>query len=280
MTDIADTTIENAVARHYGAPDLLARIYAGLEKTGVDLNNLALDDLAPVDEFHIGGRKATVHAVGKLAPGSGDHILDVGCGIGGAVRYLASQTGCRVTGIDLTPEFIETARILTDKTGLGARVAFEAASALDMPFADAAFDGAVTLHVAMNIRDRAGLYGEVARVMKRGAVFCIYDVMKRGEEPIAYPVPWAESADTSHLTTPDEMLGLLEAAGFDVFETEDRSDFALEFFKQTLAAAGDGPPPLGLHLFMGESAPVKFRNMLQNVEQGRIAVVQMLARRK
>lgn len=274
------TDIENAVADHYGSANLLDRIYAGLEASGADLDRLVLEDLAPVDEFHIGGRKATVHAVGKLSPGAGDHVLDIGCGIGGAARYMAQATGCRVTGVDLTPGFIETARELTEKTGLGAHVAYEVASALHMPFADGAFDKAITLHVAMNIHDRAGLYGEVARVLKPGATFCIYDVMKRGDDPIAYPVPWAETAETSHLTTPDEMLGLLDGAGFEVFEVEDRSEFAREFFKQTLAAAGDGPPPLGLNILMGATAPEKFRNMLDNVETSRIAVVQMLARRR
>ena len=274
------TDIESTVARHYDVPDLLAAIYAGLEKTGVDLDNLALEDLAPVDEFHIGGRTATAHAIGKLAPGRGDHVLDIGCGIGGAARFMASETGCRVTGLDLTPEFIETAQRLTEKTGLGANVNFEVASALHMPFADGAFDKAITLHVAMNIQDRAGLYGEIARVVKRGATFCVYDVMKRGEDAVTYPVPWAETADTSHLTTPDEMLTLLDAAGFEVFDVEDRTDFARKFFKQTMAAIGDGPPPLGLHLLMGASRPLKLKNMLQNVERGRISVVQMLARRK
>ena len=159
------TDMESAVARHYGVPDLLARIYGGLEAAGADLARLTLEDLAPVDEFHIGGRKATVHAVGKLAPGRGDHVLDIGCGIGGAARAMAAETGCRVTGIDLTPEFIETAQRLTEKTGLGANVDFEVASALHMPFADGAFDKAITLHVAMNIHDRAGLYVEIARVL-------------------------------------------------------------------------------------------------------------------
>ena len=274
------TDIENAVADHYGVPDLLDRIYAGLEASGADLTRLTLEDLAPVDEFHIGRRKATVHAVGKLSPGADDHVLDIGCGIGGAARYMAAETGCRVTGVDLTPEYIETAHRLTEKIGLGANVAFKVASALDMPFADGEFDKAITLHVAMNIQDWAGLYGEVARVLKAHATFCVYDVMKRGADPITYPVPWAESADTSHLTTSDEMLALLDATGFEVFEVEDRTEFAREFFKQTLAAVGDGPPPLDLNILMGANAPQKRRNMLDNVENGRITVVQMLARRR
>lgn len=271
--------IEQAVARHYGTEGLLARILAGLVAGGKDPDNLQPDDLAPVEEFHIGGRKATAHAVGKLALLEDHHVLDIGCGIGGTARFMAAQVGCRVTGIDLTQEYIDVARALTARVGLAGKVDFHVASALDMPFDDACFDAAITIHVAMNIADRAGLYGEIARVMKPGARLCIYDAMTKSEGDIVYPVPWAWSAETSHLTTPDETRALLNGAGFDVIEVEDRTDFAIEFFHRSRAATAGGPPPLGLHLLMGASAPEKSRNMLENVQSGRIAPVQIIARR-
>ena len=273
---------ETAVARHYGDPELLARIMAGLEASGADLDHLRPDDLAPVDEFHIGRREATVHAVAKLSLDAGAQVLDIGCGIGGAARYIATEIGCQVTGVDLTPEFIDVARRLTELTGLDQRITYECASALDMPFEDGAFDAAITLHVAMNIRERAALYGEIARVMKPGATFCIYDVMKVGAGELAYPVPWAETAATSHLTTADEMRGLLDTAGFEVGEVEDRSGFARAFIQRALAAAAsDGSlPPLGTHLILGPSAPTKFRNTLANIEAGHIAPIQIIATRR
>ncbi|MHA1537352.1 MAG: class I SAM-dependent methyltransferase [Alphaproteobacteria bacterium] len=271
--------IETAVARHYGASDLLARILAGLEAGGADLGNMRPGDLAPVDEFHIGGRKASERAVEKLGPRPDQHVLDIGCGIGGTARYIAERYGCRVTGIDLTPDYIEVARALTIRTGLAGKVEYHLASALDMPFGEASFDAAISIHVAMNIHDRAGLYGEIARVLKPGARLCVYDVMSRSGEEIVFPVPWAEGAETSYLTTPDEMRILLGEAGFEIVEVEDRTDFAIEFFKQSRAGSASGPPPLGLHLLMGASAPEKFRNMLANIESGRIAPVQIIARR-
>ncbi len=273
------SNIESAVAQHYGDADLLARILKGLEAAGIDLNRLRPDDLAPVDEFHIGGRKATEFAVAKMSLRADAHVLDIGCGIGGAARYMAAQIGCRVSGVDLTPEYIDVAKTLTDRTGLADKVTFEAANALAMPFEDKTFDAALTFHVAMNIRDRAALYGEIARVMKPGATFCAYDVMKKNGEDLIFPVPWAQSADTSHLTTPDEMRALLEGAGFTVLDVEDRTDFAREFFKQRLADEADGPPPLGIHLIMGASAPEKIKNTLINLEAGRIGPVQMIASR-
>ncbi len=274
--------IEAAVARHYGGGGLLARIMAGLAASGVDPAHLRPDDLAPVDEFHIGRREATAHAVAKLDLDAGSRVLDIGCGIGGAARYIATQVGCRITGIDLTPEFIEVARRLTELTGLDGKIVFECASALDMPFEDGAFDAAITLHVAMNIRERAALYGEIARVMKPGATLCVYDVMKTGEGDIAFPVPWAETPATSHLTTAEEMRGFLDAAGFDLREVENRRDFARAFFQDAAAAAAasGGPPPLGTHLILGANAPEKFRNMQNNIEAGHIAPVQMIATRR
>jgi SAM-dependent methyltransferase len=275
--------IETAVARHYGNAELLARILAGLEASGADLDRLRPDDLAPVDEFHIGGREATAHAMAKLDLDAGAHLLDVGCGIGGAARYIAAEFGCRVTGLDLTPEFIDVARRLTEMTGLDDKIAYECASALDMPFEDSAFDAGITLFVAMNIRERAALYRQVARVLKPGATFCVYDVMKTGAGELTYPVPWAENPDTSHLTTPVEMRGLLDGAGFDVSEVEDRSVFADAFFKRALAVAAiskDGPPSLGAHLILGAKAPEMFRNMQANIKAGHIAPVQMIATRR
>ncbi|MEE8043500.1 MAG: methyltransferase domain-containing protein [Thermodesulfobacteriota bacterium] len=271
--------IERAVAQHYGVTDLLERIFKGLEAAGTDLNCLQPEDLAPVDEYHIGGREATAHAIDKMSLSEDQHVLDIGCGIGGTARYMAEKIGCKVTGIDLTPEYISIAKTLTDLTGLGSKVTYKVASALDMPFESKTFDAVITIHVAMNIPERATLYSEIARVMKPGATLCIYDVMKKSDESFSFPVPWAESAVTSHLTTPEEMRTLLNDAGFDVREVDDRTDFALNFFKQSLAAAADGPPPLGIHLIIGSSAPEKLKNMQSNIENGCISVVQMIADR-
>jgi len=271
--------IERAVTQHYGVPNLLERIFKGLEAAGTDLNYLQPEDLSPVDEYHIGGRKATAYALEKLSLNEDQHVLDIGCGIGGTARYIAEQIGCKVTGIDITPEYISIAKTLTDLTGLGSKVTYEIASALAMPFESKTFDAAITIHVAMNIPERAALYGEIARVMKPGATLCVYDVMKKSDESFSFPVPWAESADTSHLTTPGEMHKLLNDAGFDVREVDDRTDFALNFFKQSLASAADGPPPLGIHLIIGSNAPEKLKNMQCNIENGCISVVQMIVER-
>lgn len=272
--------LEHSVARHYAVADLTDRILKAVAAAGLDANRITSEQLAPVDEFHIGGRAATRHAVAKMGVDAGDHVLDVGCGIGGATRYIASTVGCRVTGIDLTPDYIATAEELTRRTGLADRVAYRVASALALPFEDGAFDAAITLHVAMNIADRAGFYREAARVLKPGAPFCSYDVMKGGNDAIKFPVPWADTPATSHLRTPPETQALLREAGFEIEEVEDRTAFALDFFNQALpGSAGGAPPPLGLHLVIGPSMREKLPNMRANIESGAVAPVMILARR-
>ncbi len=272
--------IETAVSEHYGTTDLLERIVERLGDMGIAPEDVTPDDLAPVDELHVGGRAATEYVATRLNPAKGDHVLDIGCGLGGAARYLAAHQGCRMTGVDLTPEFIAVARALSQMTGLQEHTAFEVASGLDMPFEAGAFDAAITLHVAMNIPDRAGLYAEIGRVLKPGGRLCVYDVMRKGAGVVPYPMPWAEGPETSHLTTPEEMRELLEAAGFEVEQVEDRTDFAREFFRRSFAAMQGGPKPLGPHLIMGATAREKLENISGAVSEGLLAPVLMIAKRR
>jgi len=272
--------VENIVKEHYSVGNLAARILDGLTASGADLENLSIEDLGVVDEFHIGGRKATEYAIAKMNLSGKEHVLDIGSGIGGTARTIATQTGCKVSGIDLTPEYVEVAETLTRLTRLEDKADFQAASALSMPFEDKTFDAAITIHVAMNIKDREALYREVARVCKPGAVFCVFDIMKVGKEPITFPMPWAQSAQSSHLVTREEMGELLKTAGFEIEEVEDRTEIAIEFFNQSQAAAEEGPQALGVHIIMGETAREKFKNVRHNIEDARIAPVLMIARRK
>jgi SAM-dependent methyltransferase len=162
--------LEEEVATHYTGTDRARAIVDALRAEGLDPDRLSVDDLAPVDEFHIRGRQATVELGAALGLGADQHVLDVGSGIGGASRYFAQVYGARVTGIDLTPEYCRLAARFARSTGLADRLEYRQCSALAMPFEDATFDAAYTQHVAMNIADKPALYAEIARVLKPGAV--------------------------------------------------------------------------------------------------------------
>ena len=269
------------VSDHYTHGDLAAAIRSGIESLGKAIISVTVDDLAPVDEFHIGGRQASDDFLGQLDLSPGKHVLDIGCGLGGAARFVASRYGCRVTGIDMTPEYVETAKVLCRWVGLDSSISLHQGSALSMPFADRAFDRAYMLHVGMNIDDKAKLCSEVGRVLRSNALFGIYDVMRIDDGELTYPVPWATTAASSAVAKPAQYRAALQAAGFSVVAERNRRDFALAFFDQLRArtAAAGGPPPLGLHILMGRNTPDKVQNMIENISNGRIAPVELLARK-
>lgn len=273
--------VEAEVARHYAAAELMSRIMAGLAALGIDPGNARPEDLNPVDEFHIGGPAATEALVAQLGFAPGMEVLDIGSGLGGTARHVARITGGRVTGVDLTEAFVATARALSALVGMAEATRFEVASALELPFPEASFDGALLVHVGMNIPDKAALFAEAHRVLRPGGAFGVYEVMRTGEGELDFPVPWAETPATSFIGTAEEYREAARAAGFEVEAERQRRDFALEFFarmSEGMRAAG-GPPPLGIHLLMEDRAS-KIANMVANIEAGRIAPVEMILRRE
>lgn len=269
----------NEVANHYSQGTLGDRIKAGLKQTVTDDRPVTIDDLAPVDEFHIGGRPASVHLFDQLNLTPDDTVLDIGAGIGGTARFVAQNYGCKVQGIDLTPEFCDVAEQLNETVGLGDRVSVEQGSALDMPFADDSFSVAYMMHVGMNIEDKPALYKEIQRVLKPGGILAIYDVLQGpNPEQITFPVPWATVAETSFLATNEEMNEHLKSAGFTIESSLDRTQFAKEFFAAIIPPPGGTPPPLGLHLIIGDEAPSRLKNMVVNINSGLCGPWEILAR--
>ncbi|WP_424830845.1 methyltransferase domain-containing protein [Ruegeria sp.] len=270
--------IEQAVAQHYTTGALTERVRAALKASGVDPDAATVADLKAGDEFHTGGVLATDNLFTQLSPTHATRVLDVGCGIGGTSRYIVDRYDSMVTGVDLTPEFVETATALSDLVGHSDKASFHVGSALDMPVPDAAFDLAIMLHVGMNIEDKAGLFTEVSRTLATGGTFALFDVMGGDvDEPLAFPLPWSSVAETSFVHAPEVYKDAAAAAGFELVTENDRTMFALEFFEDVFAKiAESGPAPLGIHLMMGETAPEKFQNYVANLKAGHICPTEMI----
>lgn len=268
------------INRHYGVGGVLDSILHTFSGMGKDLNQLRPKDLAPVDEFHVRGRQATVELANLAGLKSGSRVLDIGCGLGGSVRYLADEHQCRATGLDLTREYVETARALAERVGLSAKAQFIQGSALEIPFADGSFDVVWTEHAQMNIADKSTFHSEIARMLKPGGRFVFYDILQdEGGEPY-YPLPWADDPSISFLATVESLQRFLREARFSILSWEDKSQQSLEWF----AAVGEklkkgGRPPLGLHLLMGENAKLKSQNLIRNLQEKRIRIIQAMAER-
>lgn len=272
--------VNEAVQTHYARPDVGSVILAALEKAGKALDQLTPEDLAPVDAFHIRGRAATLELARAVGLDAGKHVLDVGSGIGGTSRCLATEFGCRVTGIDLTDEYCRAAEMLSGKVGLADRVDYRQGDATRLPFDDAVFDVVWTEHVAMNIPDKTRLYGEMYRVLKPGGTLAIYDVLAGPSGAVLFPVPWARTPETSFLVSPDELRRLLEDAGFTIAEWSDTTEVAYEWFKALAEKIRkEGFPPLGFHLLMGPDFREMAQNQGRNLQERRIVLGQVVAKK-
>jgi len=270
---------EAKVAEHYTRGRLEDIIVQALARAGKDFANLTAADLAPLDEFHVGGLEATQELAARMELSPNRRLLDVGSGIGGPARYFAGEHRCKVTGVDLTEEFVGVAKSLTRQTKLDHLAEFHQASALKLPFEAATFDGAYMLHVGMNIPDKAAVFGEVRRVLKPGGLFTIFDIMRTGAGPLRFPVPWAQSEETSFVAELQDYRRALEAAGFRVSQERGRGAFAIEFTERMMARiAQAGPPAMGLHLLMGEAAKPMLDNVLEMMRQGLLEPIELYAR--
>ena len=138
---------------------LPTKIASTLRAAGRDLAHLTTADLAAVDEFHIRGRQATLELAAGMEIGPHSRVLDIGSGLGGPARTLAEACGCHVTGIDLTPEFCTAATEMSRWVGLAAKVSFSQGDATALAGNLAAFDAAMTIHVAMNIAAKDAVNG-------------------------------------------------------------------------------------------------------------------------
>lgn len=270
------------VSVHYSRGRLLERLYAALTEDGVDPAHLTIEALAPYDQFHGRGLEATEEVARRIKIGATGHILDVGSGIGGPARYVAHRFGCRVTGIDLTPEFCDVARELTRLLGLASRVKFELGDALAMPFADSSFDGAYSMNVSMNIADKSGLYREIHRVLRPGAWLMLSEIAKGTGGEIDYPTPWASGAQTSFLSTPEATRSGLVEAGFDVAEQRSVREQVLAFGARSRAMVerGEKPPHRAVQLMHGEIAAQAMANTARGLAEARIDPIEILAIRR
>jgi ubiquinone/menaquinone biosynthesis C-methylase UbiE len=260
-----------AVADHYKRRALADVILTALTAAGKDIEHLTPDDLAPVDEFHSGGRNATVRLAQLAQINGSERVLDVGCGIGGPSRYLASKFGCQVTGLDLTAEFIALAAMLAQRTRLADKVTYRQGDALDLPFADASFDLVWSQNAAMNIADRDRLYAEMRRVLAPAGRLALQEIAAGpGGEPL-YPTPWASDKSISFLFTRQSTRAALERIGFRAVAWQDTTEEALQQqMARAKALETESLPPLGLHILIGEAFPTVTKNMLRNLQEERL----------
>ena len=263
---------------YYSPNDLYNRIIDGLNEIGKDLSQLTLEDLHPVDEFHIRGTTATNELIQLCGFTPDMHILDVGCGVGGSTRRLSHQLGCCVTGVDLSDEYIDAAERLTQLFDMQKNVKFQAANALDLPFEDNSFDGVWSIQMNMNIEDKLTWLKELYRVVKPKGRVVLYEVCGNKNSPVYFPVPWAHDSSISFLVEPELFREAISSAGFEIDVWNDKTDLAQKAFAHMTKPVGDPVlPELGVHLLVGNDILTKAYNLSRNLNEERVSLIESVA---
>jgi len=255
---------------HYSARDIEARILAALRAAGLDPEQrLSPKELAALDHFHTGGLRASRELLELARIGAEDRVLDVGAGLAGPARLLASAIGCSVACIELSPDYCAGAVLLNRLTGLDDRVDVHEGSALDLPFADDSFDAAWMQNVGMNIADKGRLYAEVHRVLKPGGRFAFQEMAAGATATSYFPLPWATDPADSFLVPAEEIRSLLGESGFVAELFEDVSDAHLS---RVAASAAAEPSALSLAVYVDNLAQ-KAGNATRSLQEGQIRLV-------
>lgn len=268
------------IADHWGTGDVYARILDAMQAAGIDPGTVTVEQLAPVDHFHARGFPATQDLADALPFQPGQHILDIGSGIGGPARYLAQRFDCRINGIDITAPFVDAANRLNELTGLGGSVRFTLGDGQNLPWPDATFDGGYTQHVTMNVPDRDTFFAEAFRVLTPGAFFALTEHGLGDVGDPHHPLPWSSDGSGAYLMRPADTVAALERVGFTAIEVTDTGDKYLAAYNRAIELGEKGQlPAFGTHILIGEQAPLIVRNAARNIAEGRTHPVQITCRK-
>ena len=263
---------EEAINTQYGKLDLSKKILAILESDDLDIAGFSKDVLAPIEELHLHGRAATIELANGVGLNENMKILDVGCGIGGPARVLASEFGCHIIGLDLSKEYCTAAKIINEKVGLNNIIEIQQGNALDMPFDKAEFDVVFMQHVLMNIENKEQLLSQIHQVLRPKGALALHTICAGSITPVHLPVIWANNPDINFLLTASELGQLISNNGFIEHLWSDYTKKVLEGIQQ----ARSKRKPVNFYLFSSivPDVSIKWKNINRNLNEGRIVVFQ------
>lgn len=279
---MSDSSYTGSVRAHYTDEQMGTMIVTALKKAGKNLDALTPDDLAPFDQLHIRGKAATLELAELAGIKAGASVLDVGGGLGGPARVLASHFGCNVTVLDLNEEFCKVGTMLTEMTHLDDHVTYRLGNALQMPFADRSFDFVWTQHSSMNIAEKEQLYQEAYRVLRPCGRLAMHEVMAGPVSPIHYPVPWSQDESISFLRSPEAIHDLLTGIGFKEIVWIDTSAADIEWFKEQQQKQGEtGRPQFSTAMLLarGNEFTTGIANVRRNLVENRLKIIKCVFER-
>jgi SAM-dependent methyltransferase len=250
----------------YTETDLVATIE---RLAGVELDALSREQRDQFDQFHAGGTEAVDRVLRSLDLKPGRSVLDVGSGLGGPARHVATSSGCTVVGVDITRAYVDTAIALTRAAGLEGQVGFVCSDVAALDRDD--FDAAYTMHVQMNVADKSAFFTEIGRRLRPGAPLATYEVCRTGAADPSPPLPWSLDGSDSFLATPDELCDTIAASGFEVREWVDETEWVIGWFAEVGARLAASAPSATLPALLNDG-PTRLLNFAVALSTGVLSV--------
>ena len=214
----------------------LDRVTNELTAAGCDGNGpLTVADLSPFDNLHYHGTDAVQQAIHELDLTADHRVAEIGSGLGGPARFLAAQSGCHVTALELQSDLNEFAEGLTARCGLTEKISHLCGDALDGPLESGAFDAVVSWLACYHIPDHKLLFTKIADALKPSGMIYIEDLVSRGPFTSAEAELFGIRLYGQTAPSPDDYYGELERAGFTNIRMDDLSDDWAGFTNQRLA---------------------------------------------
>lgn len=199
-------------------------IMARLREERGSLDDVRPEELYPLDEDHYGALDANEALAERTGMAAGDRVLDLCAGLCGPARWFARQRGVTVVGLDITPVRVEGAKELNALVGLQDAVEPVLGDAMDLPFADASFDAAVSQEAFLHIPDKLRALREIHRVLRPGKRVSFTDwIMPRPLPQAEQDRMWAGFGAQALQSIPG-YEALLRKAGFAVVSAEDTTE--------------------------------------------------------
>lgn len=181
----------------------------------------------PGETFKSATARHEYYLAGRLGVKEGDRVLDVGCGVGGPMRNIARFTRANITGVTLNEYQVQRGNELNAQEGLQETAKSVQADFMKLPFDKNSFDGVYAIEATCHAPVREGVYGEIYKVLKPGAIFATYEWCltpqydKDNEEHRLIKKKIEEGDGLPDMAYQEDCVKALKNVGFEVIEARD-----------------------------------------------------------
>ena len=213
--------------------------------SGLSEQDLAVDNTTEItDQNHIGGLRFVEELARRAGIGPTSRVLDLGCGLGGSARSLASMFDCRVHGIDFSPKRCREASRLTALVGLSHLVTFSCGDFRSARVPVHMFDVLWGQSAWVHMDDKRKFIRRWSRALKDGGRIAMEDAfLKALPSGVAQHkiLKQLENQWKSYLVSIQEWVNVLKTESFVISTCEDHTEQMTDHFRKLLKASRGNP---------------------------------------